>query len=329
MRNARRTRTLLRGIAITLLFLKTDPSHGASLTITQDSSPGQAEVLYQGRPLLVYVYHSAPFKPYVKALYTLQGDNILRDAPSDHLHHHGLMYAIRINGINFWEELPDSGREIPAGALETKIEEAKDGRAQATLTQRILWVGPGSENLAPPTAQAKALFIERRQIRVSVQEANQQVAVGWHAEFEVGPAAEKVVLTGSDYNGLGLRFPESFDHQCRFGNSDGLPYPTQGVRDVLPVRWSVATGTVNEHEISVALFGQPTARAGREHFFSMIKPFAYLSVTQGLDKQPLNYARGEKFLLDYLLTVTPGSASLANLEKQYQVWQASFSEKTR
>ncbi len=64
------------------------------------------KIAYQGKPVLVYAFNPQKFKPYVKELRTIQGDNILRDAPFDHLHHHALMYAIRVNGINFWKKLP-------------------------------------------------------------------------------------------------------------------------------------------------------------------------------------------------------------------------------
>ena len=60
---------------------------------------------------VIYRVDGVPFKPYVEKLFTPSGTNILRDAPSDHLHHHGLMFAVRVNGINFWEEKPDSGKQ--------------------------------------------------------------------------------------------------------------------------------------------------------------------------------------------------------------------------
>ena len=46
-------------------------------------------------PVLQYRYGDVPFKPYIKELYTPGGLNILLDAPPDHLHHHGLMFALR------------------------------------------------------------------------------------------------------------------------------------------------------------------------------------------------------------------------------------------
>ncbi len=59
----------------------------------------------------MYAFATNQFKPYVRELYTLRGENVLRDAPPDHLHHHGLMYAVWVNGINFWEERGAPGFE--------------------------------------------------------------------------------------------------------------------------------------------------------------------------------------------------------------------------
>ena len=72
------------------------------LGVTVDEKSGQLNIHHAGKSLLVYSFASNQFKPYVKELRTLRGANVLLDSPADHLHHHGLMYAIRINGTNFW-----------------------------------------------------------------------------------------------------------------------------------------------------------------------------------------------------------------------------------
>ena len=54
--------------------------------------------------MLQYRYGDVPFKPYVKELFTSSGINVLLDAPPDHLHHHGLMFACAVNNVDFWGE---------------------------------------------------------------------------------------------------------------------------------------------------------------------------------------------------------------------------------
>jgi len=66
-----------------------------------NESRGELRAQFKDRPLLVYVFATNQLKPYVRELDALSGVNVLRDAPADHLHHHGLMYAIRVNSVNF------------------------------------------------------------------------------------------------------------------------------------------------------------------------------------------------------------------------------------
>lgn len=58
-----------------------------------------------GQMALRYKYKQVPFKPYVQELYTPSGLNILLDSPSDHVHHRGVMFAVGVDNISFWEEL--------------------------------------------------------------------------------------------------------------------------------------------------------------------------------------------------------------------------------
>ena len=66
-------------------------------------------VTYKQQRLLVYAFDPLRFKPCARELAPLGGPNILRDAPADHLHHHALMFAVAVNGVNFWEEISGSG----------------------------------------------------------------------------------------------------------------------------------------------------------------------------------------------------------------------------
>ncbi|MBU0616100.1 MAG: PmoA family protein, partial [Planctomycetes bacterium] len=69
--------------------------------------------LKQGeRAVLHYRYTDVPFKPYVRALYSPNGLNVLLDAPPDHLHHHGLMFAVGVDDVHFWAEDPQAGHQM-------------------------------------------------------------------------------------------------------------------------------------------------------------------------------------------------------------------------
>ncbi len=90
-----------------------EPVVGEQLAILRD---GEHVEVRQGDWLLLrYRYAGASHKSYVEELLSPAGTNVLRDAPSDHLHHHGLMLAWSVNGTNFWEVRENSGRELLLG----------------------------------------------------------------------------------------------------------------------------------------------------------------------------------------------------------------------
>jgi hypothetical protein len=277
----------------------------------------ELEVRHRERPVLVYSFGTNQFKPYVRELYTLDGFNVLRDAPADHLHHHGLMYAIRVNGINFWEETAQSGHQIPRGELIREVKHDPRGRHQARFSHQIFWVPPDA--VGAPEPAPLALLNEVRTITVMVQPDTEEVAVQWKSDFEVGPAAQAVVLTGATYHGLGLRLPAEFDGTAQRQSSAGLPFLPAGGDQVLSARWVAASEPVGGRACTVALFHHPD-NAGKPRVFSMVNPFAYLSATQGLDEAPLEYGSGDRFTVQHLLTVTPRRLSDSALERRLQVW---------
>jgi hypothetical protein len=286
------------------------------LAITVKADAGLLEIAHRGRTLLVYAFASNQFKPYVKALHSLAGDDVLRDAPADHLHHHGLMYAIRVNGHNFWEETPTAGHEKSVKLLSQGTGRSAGGLPQATFTQLIHWVAHTNRALAD-TASA-ALLLERRTLTLTVDEAAQEVALDWHGEFAVGAAP--VQLHGSDYNGLGLRLPQTWDRVAKHQNSENLPYSAAGNRDVIEAKWSAVSHAPEGRAATVALFARPSQTAGTTRFFSMVNPFTYLSVTQGLDQQPLARQPGDKFTLNYRVLVHPAIKSREFLQDRYARW---------
>lgn len=265
--------------------------------------PGELEIQYQHKRILIYAFATNQFKPYVKELYTLTGQNVLLDAPADHLHHHGLMFAIRVNGINFWEEVGDPGRQRSMRILLNKSDPN-----QASFAEVVEWTA---------TASNIPLLYETRTISISVNSATKEVALDWQSNFQVG--AMPVKLTGSAYNGLGLRLPESFNQVAHHRNSAGLPYTPEAKWDVTPADWSAVAGSLNGTEATVALFAAPSTK-GDTRFFTMLNPFAYLSVTQNLDKQPLDYGPGDKFSVRYLLTIYPESKSSEFLNRRHRAW---------
>jgi hypothetical protein len=88
------------------------------------------------RPVLRYRYANVPMKPYADQLVSPAGVQVLRDSPHDHKHHHGLMYALAVDDVNFWEELPKSGRQRQTSLVEVKPI-AREGVDRAGFVQEL------------------------------------------------------------------------------------------------------------------------------------------------------------------------------------------------
>ena len=272
-------------------------------------------VSHQGQPLLRYVFNPRQAKPYVAEFSALGGRNILRDAPFDHLHHHGLMYAIKVNGLNFWEEVSGNGVER---VVETSASVTGE---DATLRQVIHWVAPADAFIANTTPVA--LLIEHRTLVLAVDAATHEAALEWKAEFEVGKKTNDVTLTGATYHGLGMRFRQDLDKLADHSYAGRKPDLTKSRQEVSSAPWASVSFAAPDQPATIALVPHPTNTRGDGAFFSMITAFPYLSATQGLDKEPLIYHSGDKFTLRYLVVLYPEIKTTEALEARARRWRES------
>jgi len=126
-----------------------------------------------GRPVLVYRYSDTPFKPYVSLLYTPGGINILRDSPPDHVHHHGLMYAVSIDGVDFWAEFDkaSNGKQVHRGIDSRVRQNARSARV--VVSGWVDWQAPDGTVLAQ----------EKRKVSVVQREGLDATLVTWRTEL--------------------------------------------------------------------------------------------------------------------------------------------------
>lgn len=294
------------------------PVDAAPLVIHTNQVPAEWVVQHRGRTVFRYAFAPGRYKPYVKELCTVEGRNLLRDAPSDHLHHHGLMYAIRLNGLNFWEEVSGSGVQKPIESMASSPVVHDDQVSHVTLVQTVHWLAPGDAFL--PDTLGKALLVEHRMLTVSVDESRHEVALRWRAEFQVGQATNEVTLGGANYFGLGARFAAELDPVARHFTADGTLDLSGNRQDVSRHPWAAVALDWAGSPATFAILGHPRNRAGAPWFFSMKTPFAYLSATEHLDQEPRALLQGERFTLNYLVIATAAVATTESLEARYLRW---------
>jgi hypothetical protein len=258
-----------------------------------------------GKTVADYRYINVPFKPYIEKLRTPSGRNVLRDAPHDHLHHHGLMFAVAVDGCNFWEEYNNNaGKEITTSLLSK----------ENVLNSELDWKNSKSE----------ILLTEKRKIMVSESRVDEKsvTLLDWQSVFSP-PTGRTAHFDKSNhhYFGLGLRFDQTMDKEGRFFNSNGnVGEVFRGDERLTTCNWMAYTAKLNGEPVTVAMFGRlensiPTVA------FTMGetgKSFAYMSITLNFHRQPLDLKPDTTLTLDYRVAVWDGEVSAETIEKAYQ-----------
>ncbi|MBI2421468.1 MAG: PmoA family protein [Candidatus Hydrogenedentes bacterium] len=268
-------------------------------------------IRHDGRTLLRYRFGEVPFKPYVQEWFSPKGVNILRDAPADHKHHHALMFAISVDGVNFWEEKDAPGTQAHRGLSAVHTGRTGDV-AYASLTEQLDWI-------APPTGAV--LLHETRTIRVYDTPPPEAALLTWESRFEVPAGKEKAVLGGSHYFGLGMRFVESMDTVGEFAVPQGaLGEIVRGDEHLTAAPWCAYTAPAGGHSVTVALFGDPGNVRHPPLWFTMKEHFAYIAATLNLWREPLEVASGTPLVLRYGAALWDGTTDAQRIESTYRRW---------
>jgi len=264
------------------------------------------------KALLRYRYNSVPFKPYADRLFSPAGVNILRDGPADHQHHHGLMFAVAVDGVNFWEEHKAPGRQVHQCFSDVTVDRHTD-IPWAGLTEQLAWLNPSGKEL---------LLNEHRTIRLCQPNDAKVILLTWESLFEVPEGKKSVTLTGSHYFGLGIRFVESMDTEGQFRNADGkVGDVVRGDERLIRSRWCAFTASADGRPVTVAMLDHPKNQR-RVTWFTMTKPFAYLSATLNLHKEPLKLTSDTLLVLRYGVALWDGRVKSDQIEQLYQRWAA-------
>lgn len=260
-------------------------------------------------PVLQYRYGDVPFKPYVKELYTPGGLNVLLDAPPDHLHHHGLMFAVAANGVNFWEETPAAGRQERQDNC-VLVTHSKDGGGPGTGFQMAL-------------SWASQLF-ETRIVNVCQIRQLAATVVTWQSDLlSLGPE-RSVILSGSHYFGLGMRFVRPMDGG-EFFNADGKEGTIfRGEERLVRSSWCAYTAAIDGKPVTVAMLGHPGNPRHPTTWFTMAKPFAYLSATLNLHQEPLSVEFGKPLVLRYAVVVWDGKVAQDRIDQAYRWFTSEY-----
>lgn len=264
-----------------------------------------------GQMALRYKYKQVPFKPYIKELYTPLGLNILLDSPSDHVHHRGVMFAVVVDNIGFWEETDTSGKQVHEENFSVSTV-SDENELRGTFSDTLNWVDPKTDEL---------LLNEKRCVSVQRIKGVNATLLTWESKLAVPTAKKKVTLFGSHYYGLGMRFIRSMDGNGTFLNADEKQGEIfRGEERLVRSSWCAYTARAGEKEITVAMFDDPANTRYPATWFTMAKPFAYLSATMSLHTQTQELSCEKPITLRYGIALWDGKIDSKQIESLYQRW---------
>ena len=245
------------------------------------------------------------FKPYVITLTTPGGINVLRDIPLDHLHHHGLMFAIKVDGVIFWEEFNprDYGRQETVSL--TQVAAGTDGRNEQRVESTLAW----------SNGVGQVLVLEQRTITATV--IGGATVLDWTSTFTLPPGKEQAELGGNEYHGLGMRFVESMDNGRYFAAATSEQ--EAGVYGRLtPCRWMAYTAKADGKPVTVAIFDtkdNPRPMLAFAMGGEGSEEFAYLSATANLQREPITLTTEKPVTFRYRLALWDGEKTPEDVEK--------------
>jgi hypothetical protein len=288
-------------------------SAAAGLALIAAAGPASTAPVPLADGAAVYEPGPAPLKAYVKELRTPGGVQVLLDSPADHVHHHGLMLALGVDGIDFWTEVPPErmGRQVPRGAAAFDASGVRQG---------LDWQAPGGTNLIEET----------RRVTVRIGTAGEPSWLTWESSLRTAAGRPAARLWGRHYFGLGLRFVRDLDGAVEFLFEPGAT--NRLVRDdnrLTPGRWCAARGTIGGKPVTVAMFDHPSNPRHPAEWFTMAKPFAYLSATLGLEKAPMTIEADRALRLRWAVALWDGHPSPEKLAEHARRWAAAPGRKDR
>lgn len=299
----------LSGI-VTIVLYSAACAYGQSTSVSDRE--GVTVVQQNGKMLLEYRSQSNPMKLYVSKWFTPAGIQILRDSPHDHVHHRALMFAVGVDGCDFWSEEPADqyGKQVATGALSTSSA-SSNGDTRVTLQQAIRW----------DTPQQVCAANESRTIVLDAEANAKYSLLTWCSTLSPPEGKTTIELWGRHYFGLGARFIESMDKGARFvtpGNETGRE--VRGTEKVTRANWCALYGDADGKPVTVAMFDAPENPRHPAAWFTMTDPFAYLSATLDLDVEKLTVTSDKPLKVCYGVAAWDGHVKKAEIERAYQAW---------
>jgi hypothetical protein len=261
------------------------------------------------------VFDAAQPKTYFHPLSTVDGEILTASEPADHPWHRGLWWSWKyINGLNYWEEDPVTGKSGGVNELiRAVVEPGKDFTARAEL----------SFSYHPPGQPA--VMTEIRRLSIGRPDGEGQYVIDWTSEFTAGDAPVKLDRTlpphlpggvpYGGYAGLSLRLPKGLTG-WNYRTSEGATGAATGYGK--PARWADLSGPA----AGITVFDHPgNIRHPSPWYLSEGPEMPYFSPAL-LFNEPLELAPRHSLNLTYRVVVHSKPVTPAQIENHWKHFTA-------
>lgn len=261
------------------------------------------------------VFDPAQPKTYFHPLSTVDGEVLTVSEPADHPWHRGLWWSWKfINGLNYWEENPETGKSEGVNELiRAVVEPGDDFTAHAELS--FSYHPPGQ----PP------VMTEIRRLSIGRPDGAGQYVIDWTSEFTAGDAPVKLDRTlpphqqggvsYGGYAGLSLRLPSGLT-DWNYKTSEGATGAATGHGK--SARWADLSGP----SAGITVFDHPgNLRHPSPWYLSEGPQMPYFGPAL-LFNDPLELAPRQSLKLSYRIVVHSRPVTAAQIENHWKHFTA-------
>jgi len=251
-------------------------------------------------------------KPYFHPLRTMNGEVITDLRPGDHPWHRGLWFSWKlINGINYWEENPTTGKsegisELVSSEVETRAD------FSARITMKLSYHPPGKAEI----------LSEERLIEVSAPDPSGDYRMDWSSKFHATASAElsRTPLpeeaggkAWGGYAGLSLRLAKSLKGGV-FSSDRIAPGERDKKAHGSRSNWFAFTLPGGKRG-GIAIFNAGTNPPTTRWYITPEMPFLSPAV---LWQKPFRLAKGDSLSLKYRVLVFNSAAGRSRLTEEWK-----------
>ena len=119
-----------------------------------------------------------------------------------------------------------------------------------------------------------------------------------------------------------MRFTKEMDESDTFffASDAQKPENVRGTEFLTRASWAAYHATSEGQKVTVAAFDAPDNPRYPSHWFTMYKPFSFLSATINSYRDPFEIQPGETVQFRYGIAVLDGHASVTDIERLYAHW---------